>query len=82
MNPNLEDRIEHHLTPLIQEKFELLVKETGTNKLIIPKEYMALVRIFYQIGYQEGQKDTFNQIKDIYNNDVDCFIDMFETVLD
>lgn len=77
MITNLEAKIEQELTELVQAKWETLVKETGTDKLAVPEEYLALVRIFYQLGYQEGQADMFTQVKEIYENDTDHFIEMF-----
>lgn len=75
---NLEELIEDHLTPLVEEKWELAVKQTNMGSMLIPQEYIALMRILFQIGYQEGHTDTFKQLQDVYNNDVDGFIEIFE----
>lgn len=75
---NLEAQFEHHLTPMIQEKFELLIKKMATGQNIITEEYMMKIRAYIQTVYQEGLNDRFTEIKEIYNNDVDAFIGLFE----
>ena len=74
----LEEKIEHHLTPLIQAKYDRLIEETGTSKLEIPKEFFEMLRMLFQLGYQEGHNDMFEQVKKIYDDDPDYFVDMFE----
>lgn len=75
---NLEEMIEDHLTPLVQARWDLAIKGTGICNMSIPEEYIALMRILFQIGYQEGNSDLFKQLQDVYNNDVDGFIEIFE----
>lgn len=75
---NLGELIEDSLTPLVEEKWELALKDTNMGSMLIPQEYIALMRILFQIGYQEGHTDLFKQMQDVYNNDVDGFIELFE----
>lgn len=75
---NLDELIEDQLTPMIQDKWEELIKGTNISSMDIPVEHVALMRILYQLGYQAGNTDTFTQLKDVYNNDVDGFIEIFE----
>lgn len=75
---NLEDMIDDHLTPFVEDKWDEVVKDTGICHMTIPKEHVALMRILFQLGYQEGHTDLFKQFQDVYYNDVDGFIDIFE----
>ena len=77
-NSNLEEKINHHVTEVVQGKWEKDMEDTGISKLAIPEEYVAIMRVCYQLGYQGGQTDTFNEIKDIFNNDIDAFQEMFD----
>lgn len=73
----LEDKINHGLNEIVQAKWEQVMNETGVSKLDMPKEYFAVIRVLFQLGYQEGQTDTMDQMKDIYENDIDLFEEMF-----
>ncbi|WP_144509902.1 hypothetical protein [Bacillus sp. FJAT-22090] len=78
MELKIARKIEEHLTLLTQEKWNELMIELGASKLLITKEQLMFSRHMYQIAYQEGCKDTHEQMKDIYFNDPDEFQEMFE----
>lgn len=75
---NLEQLVAPQLVPMIQDKWEELVKSADMINKDISIEHLAFMRTLFHLGYQEGSSDTFTQLKDVYNNDTDCFIGLFE----
>lgn len=75
---NLEDKIDSNLTEIVQAKWEKLMTETGAAKLAIPIEYFAVMRIYFQLAYQEGQADMLEAMKEVYENNPDLFEHMFD----
>lgn len=73
----LEDKINHSLNDIVQAKWETTMNESGISKIAVSEEIFALLRVTFQLGYQEGQTDTMDQMKDIYENDIDLFEEMF-----
>ena len=78
MNLNIEGRIEPQLTALVQAKWEEFIKGTGIDLQAATIEQLILMRDMFQIAYQDGQNDMYQQIKEIYFNDVDDIVEMFE----
>lgn len=75
---NVEDKINNDLTDIVQAKWEKVMNETGASKLSMPIEYFAVMRIYFQLAYQEGQADMLESMKEVYENDPDLFEEMFD----
>lgn len=77
----LEDKIESDYAALAEGRFHELLKDVDLTHLEIPAPFLAIMKMakqMYQIGYQDGNKDFFAQMKEIYDNDPDLFQQMFE----
>lgn len=71
-------KLDEDLNAIVQAKWEQTIKETDAANLPIPIEMFSIIRVFFQLAYQEGQADTIAQLKQIYENDVDLFQEIFE----
>lgn len=61
-----------------QERFKEIAEETGLANLLITPDVVSMLKVWFQLGYQEGRMDMFYEIKEIYDNDVDQFIAVFD----
>lgn len=75
---NLDGKIDNDLTEIVQAKWEKVMNETGAHKLSIPIEMFSLLRVYFQLAYQEGQTDMLDTMRDVYHNNPDHFEYMFE----
>jgi hypothetical protein len=75
---NVEDKINNDLTDIVQAKWEKVMNETGGSKLSMPIEMFSILRVYFQLAYQEGYADMLGQMKEVYENDPDLFEHMFE----
>lgn len=74
----IENKINETMNKLIQQRWEEMVKATDLDNLRLNKEMFSLMRVVFQLGYQQGQTDDFIQMQEIYDNDPDLFQAMFE----
>ena len=75
---NLDGKIDNDLTEIVQVKWEKVMNETEAHKLAIPIEMFSLLRVYFQLAYQEGQTDMLDTMRDVYHNNPDHFEYMFE----
>lgn len=75
---NLGDKIDNNLTEIVQAKWEKIMNETNGNKLALPIEVFSVLRIYFQLAYQEGQTDMLEAMKEVYENNPDLFEHMFD----
>jgi hypothetical protein len=75
---NLDGKIDNDLTEIVQAKWEKVMNETGAHQLAIPIEMFSLLRVYFQLAYQEGQTDMLDTMRDVYHNNPDHFEYMFE----
>lgn len=54
------------------------MNETGGSKLAMPLEFFSVLRVYFQLAYQEGQADMIESLKDVYHNDPDHFEHIFD----
>jgi hypothetical protein len=75
---NLDGKIDNDLTEIVQAKWEKVMNETGAHKLALNLEVFAVLRVYFQLAYQEGQTDMLDTMRDVYHNNPDHFEYMFE----
>lgn len=79
---NMDSKIDKDLTALVQDKWERFVKESDIDNLRLPIEAFKVMRVVFQLAYQEGQADTFTQLKQVFEEDIDLFEEIFEDDID
>lgn len=73
-----EGKIEKEINELAQARWKEIVEDTGAANLTMPIEYFAIMRQYFQLAYQQGYNDLLTQMQEIYDNDADLFITIFE----
>lgn len=62
----------------VQNSWEQVVKDTNLERLNLPPEFVAILRLYYSIAHNEGQESMMDVMRDIYDNDIDLFESFFE----
>lgn len=60
------------------DKWNEIFKETGLEKMSIPREMLAVVKVYFMLAFEEGQAYMINNMREIYNHDPCLFEDFFE----
>jgi len=71
-------KVNKDLEAIVQAKWEKVMTETESSKLALPVELFKIMRVYFQLAYQEGYADVFQEMKEVYHNDPDLFEAMFD----
>lgn len=58
------------------------MKKSGLDKLELPQSVLNLMQQAFELGHNSGQVLMLDVLKDIYDNDVDTFEDIFDPYLE
>lgn len=82
MEQNLKEKIEPQTELIMRDKNEKLVRLIELSKLEIPPELFEAIKQEIFHAYQDGIKDQYQDILDMYRDDPDALVDMLEEGLD
>lgn len=74
----LDTKLEKDLAELAQARWKEIVEETGIVNLGLEMDMYSIIRQYFQLAYNQGYSDLLVQMQDIYDNDTDLFVTMFE----
>lgn len=75
---NYTNRLEEDETGMAQESWKRMVEETGLDKLVLDKSIIIVLRQYHQLAYLQGRKDMLEQIQELYDEDIDLMMTVFE----
>lgn len=63
---------------LMQLAWETKMRESGMDKLDLKENELSMTRGGFLLGFGSGGEAMLNQMRDIYENDIDLFESFFE----
>jgi len=71
-------KIEQIMDKMVEEKWESIAKETLLEETGFPKELLSILKLYFKLGYAEGQADLFVDLQELFWNDPDSFETLFD----
>lgn len=75
----MKKHTEEDLTGMGQFSWDRIVKQTELEKLGLPAETIAILRVYYSLAFNEGQAFLLDVLKDMYKNDADLLENLLES---
>lgn len=78
MDDRVDEKINQELNKVAQERWKQIVEGTDLANLPLTMDQFSILRVYFQLGYNQGQADLHGQYQEVFHEDVDLFEKLFE----